>query len=99
MVCVSDLPWGLRGSFVVDAAVVFLGVVRRGRGHHCGKYRIRWMPVPRRVISANSTPRCDPAVTEAATLEPAAFVCVGETCSLPVADPAQIAATVEAMRQ
>jgi hypothetical protein len=30
---------------------------------------------------------------------PQAFVCVGETCSLPVTDVAALGATIEAMRQ
>ena len=34
----------------------------------------------------------------AAVTEPAAFICAGETCSLPVTEPEQIAATVSAMR-
>jgi uncharacterized protein len=34
-----------------------------------------------------------------ATGESAAFVCVGETCSLPVTQPAAIAETVTAMRR
>jgi uncharacterized protein len=34
----------------------------------------------------------------AAASEPAAFVCVGETCSLPVADPAGLIGAIEAVR-
>ena len=33
-----------------------------------------------------------------ATREPAAFICVGERCSLPVTEPARIAEVVKEMR-
>ena len=34
----------------------------------------------------------------AAAAEPQAFVCVGETCSLPVSDPGGLNAAIEAVR-
>jgi uncharacterized protein YyaL (SSP411 family) len=52
-----------------------------------------------RAPAAAALPAAHPAQAKiAAATEPAAFVCVGETCSLPVADPAQLAAAVKAMR-
>jgi uncharacterized protein YyaL (SSP411 family) len=53
-----------------------------------------------RAASAQSLPAAHPAQAKiAAAQESAAFVCVGETCSLPVTQPEQIAETVAAMRQ
>jgi uncharacterized protein YyaL (SSP411 family) len=52
-----------------------------------------------RAPAVAALPAAHPAQAKiAAATEPAAFVCVGETCSLPVADPAQLAAAVKAMR-
>lgn len=49
--------------------------------------------------SADALPPSHPAREKlAAAREPAAFVCVGETCSLPVTEPAGIAAAVAAAR-
>jgi uncharacterized protein YyaL (SSP411 family) len=50
--------------------------------------------------SADTLPRHHPARDKiAAVSEPSAFVCVGETCSLPVADPAALIEAVKAVRQ
>jgi hypothetical protein len=56
-----------------------------------------------RASSADSLPPGHPAQSKiaaaaSAAAGSAAFICVGETCSLPVTDPDQIAATVEEMR-
>jgi hypothetical protein len=52
-----------------------------------------------RAASANDLPASHPAQAKiAAGPASAAFVCVGETCSLPVADPEKIAEIVTAMR-
>jgi uncharacterized protein len=53
-----------------------------------------------RAPSAQSLPAAHPAQAKiAAAQESAAFVCVGETCSLPVTQPEQIAQAVSAMRK
>jgi uncharacterized protein len=53
-----------------------------------------------RAASAESLPAGHPAQAKiAAAPDAAAFVCVGETCSLPVTQPEQIAETVSAMRK
>jgi uncharacterized protein YyaL (SSP411 family) len=53
-----------------------------------------------RAAAAESLPASHPAQAKiAAAQETAAFVCVGETCSLPVTQADKIAETVEAMRQ
>src|SRR5262245_55276509 len=53
-----------------------------------------------RVSSADDLPAAHPAQEKLkAALGSAAFVCVGERCSLPVTDATQIASTVSAMRQ
>ena len=52
-----------------------------------------------RAASAESLPAAHPAQAKiAAAPEAAAFVCVGETCSLPITQPEQIAETVSAIR-
>jgi uncharacterized protein YyaL (SSP411 family) len=52
-----------------------------------------------RATSADVLPAAHPAQAKiAATTDAAAFVCVGATCSLPVADPTQLAAAVKSMR-
>jgi len=49
---------------------------------------------------ANALPANHPARAKiAAAGGPAAFVCIGETCSLPVSDPAALANAIEAVRQ
>jgi uncharacterized protein YyaL (SSP411 family) len=53
-----------------------------------------------RAPSAAALPAGHPAQAKiAAGAASAAFICVGETCSLPVTDPEQIAAVVNAMRK
>jgi uncharacterized protein len=50
--------------------------------------------------SAAALPPSHPAQQQVrAASEPSAFICVGETCSLPVTDPAGLAAALEATRQ
>ena len=52
-----------------------------------------------RAPSKDALPGTHPAAAKiGATTEPAAFICSGETCSLPVTTPEQIAATMMAMR-
>jgi uncharacterized protein YyaL (SSP411 family) len=52
-----------------------------------------------RAPSQDVLPASHPAADKlAAVTEPAAFICVGETCSLPATRPAQIGATLMAMR-
>ena len=49
--------------------------------------------------SAQALPAQHPARAKvAATDKPLAFVCVGETCSLPIADPADLTAAIDAVR-
>ncbi|MEA2992946.1 MAG: uncharacterized protein QOD40_1866, partial [Alphaproteobacteria bacterium] len=53
-----------------------------------------------RAASAQALPPSHPAQAKiAATVETAAFVCVGETCSLPVTRAEDIAETVKQMRK
>jgi len=53
-----------------------------------------------RAPSAAALPAGHPAQAKiAAGVESAAFICVGETCSLPVTDPEQIPEVVNAMRK
>jgi uncharacterized protein YyaL (SSP411 family) len=52
-----------------------------------------------RAPSQDVLPASHPAAAKlAAASDPAAFICVGETCSLPATTPAQIGATLMAMR-
>ena len=53
-----------------------------------------------RAPSADALPAAHPAQDKLKAAAPAsaAFVCVGETCSLPVTDPDEIAEVVKAMR-
>jgi uncharacterized protein len=52
-----------------------------------------------RAPSKDALPPSHPAAAKlAAVTEPAAFICAGETCSLPVTAPEQIAATLSSMR-
>ena len=52
-----------------------------------------------RAPSADALPKAHPAQAKlAAAPASAAFVCAGETCSLPVTDPDKIAEVVKAMR-
>ena len=52
-----------------------------------------------RAPSADALPVTHPAQEKIkATREPAAFICVGERCSLPVTEPARIAEVVKEMR-
>jgi uncharacterized protein YyaL (SSP411 family) len=50
--------------------------------------------------SADTLPPSHPAQQQVrASSEPQAFVCIGETCSLPVTDPAGLIRALEAARQ
>jgi len=52
-----------------------------------------------RAPSVDALPPLHPAAEKlAAITQPAAFICAGETCSLPVTAPEQIAATMLSMR-
>jgi uncharacterized protein len=52
-----------------------------------------------RAPGKDALPASHPAAAKVgATAEPAAFICAGETCSLPVTAPEQIAATMMSMR-
>jgi hypothetical protein len=56
-----------------------------------------------RATSADALPASHPAqdklkAAQKTGLGPAAFVCVGETCSLPVTEPADIARAIADMR-
>jgi len=52
-------------------------------------------------VTADDLPVIHPAREKiaAAAAEPRAFVCVGEICSLPIADPAGLTAAIDSMRQ
>ena len=61
-----------------------------------------WPPLDRIVLHAGSAQELPPQhparAKVAAASEPAAFVCIGETCSLPVTDPAGLIGAIEAVR-
>jgi hypothetical protein len=64
----------------------------------------RKMPALDRIVlhvqSPDDLPENHPARAKAAaTTAPAAFVCIGETCSLPVSDPSSLVDTIAAVRQ
>ncbi len=64
----------------------------------------RQLPALDRIVfhasAADALPNQHPARDKiAAVSEPSAFVCVGETCSLPIADPATLIEAVNAVRQ
>jgi hypothetical protein len=63
--------------------------------------KLPWLDrVVLRAPTANALPPSHPAQAKiAAGPQTAAFICVGQTCSLPVATPNDIASTVEAMRK
>ena len=60
------------------------------------------LPFVNRIIlrapSADALPKSHPAQSKIAAAGSAAFICVGETCSLPVSNPAKIAEAVAKMR-
>jgi len=62
----------------------------------------RLAPLDRIVLyaaAAEAVPSSHPAREKiAAASEPQAFVCVGETCSLPISDPARLNAAIDAVR-
>ena len=51
-----------------------------------------------RAPSAEALPPSHPAQAKIAAAGSAAFICVGETCSLPVSDPDALAAAIRAAR-
>jgi hypothetical protein len=61
-----------------------------------------WPPLNRIVLHAGSAQELPPQhparAKVAAAGEPAAFVCVGETCSLPVTDPAGLIGAIDSVR-
>jgi hypothetical protein len=63
----------------------------------------RLPPLDRIVLHADSAEALAPShparAKIAAAHEPQAFVCIGETCSLPLTDPAALAGAIEATRQ
>jgi uncharacterized protein YyaL (SSP411 family) len=64
----------------------------------------RKMPALDRIVlhvqSPDGLPPQHPARAKAAAAkEPSAFVCIGETCSLPVSDPAGLVNAIAAVRQ
>jgi hypothetical protein len=63
----------------------------------------RQMPPFNRIVlhaaSASALPPAHPARDKAsASSEPQAFICAGETCSLPMTDPAGLISAMDAMR-
>jgi len=61
-----------------------------------------WPPLDRIVFHAGSVEALPPNHPARAKIAPAdkplAFVCIGETCSLPIADPAGLTAAIDAVR-
>ena len=76
------------------------GRKRRARGHPA--YRRPQAPLPRShraACLASTLPASHPAQQKInAAAQSAAFVCIGETCSLPVTEPDTLAETVSAVR-
>ena len=51
-----------------------------------------------RVADANDLPASHPAQEKIKSAPNAIFICIGERCSLPITDPAEISAALAAMR-
>ena len=90
----------------VDLRLRAAEIVVTGEGPRAGELldAARRLPPLDRIVfhavSADTLPQHHPARDKiAAVSAPSAFVCVGETCSLPVADPAALIAAVNAVRQ
>jgi hypothetical protein len=78
-------------------------VTGEGEGAEALLAAARALPAFDRIVlharSAESLPAAHPAQEKIkAANEPQAFVCIGETCSLPVTDPAALIAAIEAAR-
>jgi uncharacterized protein len=96
MAMLNAIDLRLRGAEIV--------VTGQGAGADALIAAARRLPPLDRILlhaaSATALPKNHPARAKLdAAREPQVFVCVGETCSLPIADPAGIAAAVEAMRR
>jgi uncharacterized protein len=90
----------------VDLRLRAAEIVVTGQGGRTGELldAARQMPALDRIVlhvqSADGLPPQHPARAKAAAAkEPSAFVCISETCSLPVSDPAGLVNAVAAMRQ
>jgi uncharacterized protein YyaL (SSP411 family) len=89
----------------VDLRLRAAEIVVTGEGPHADQLlgAARQLPALDRIVlhagAADALPPHHPARDKiAAVSEPSAFICVGETCSLPVTDPAALAQAVTAMR-
>jgi uncharacterized protein len=89
----------------VDLRLRAAEIVVTGEGEHAEALLAaarKLSPLDRTVLhapSAQALPAGHPAHAKAnAAIEPAAFVCVGETCSLPVTDPAGLISAMDAVR-
>ncbi len=90
----------------VDLRLRATQIVVTGEGPRADQllYAARQLPALDRIVvhagAADALPQQHPARAKIAAASGAsAFVCVGETCSLPVTDPAALIATVNAVRQ
>ena len=83
------------------AEIVIAGEGARANELHAAARKLPFLDrIVLRASSAAALPTSHPAQAKlAATAEAAAFVCVGETCSLPVTTPAALAETTAAMRR
>jgi uncharacterized protein len=95
MAILNAIDLRLRGAEIVVAG--------QGAGADALLATARRVPPLDRIVlhasSADALPASHPARAKlAAAREPQAFVCVGETCSLPVTDPAALAAAIETVR-
>jgi uncharacterized protein YyaL (SSP411 family) len=95
MAMLNAIDLRLRGAEIV--------VTGQGAGADALLAAARRLPPLDRIVlhaaSAEALPSKHPARDKlAAARGPQAFVCVGETCSLPVTDPAALAAAIGAMR-
>jgi len=86
----------------VDLRLQAAEIVVTGSDHQALATAALQLPFLNRIVlraSADGLPPSHPAQAKiAATTGSAAFVCVGETCSLPVTEPAKIADAVKSMR-
>jgi hypothetical protein len=106
------LPFAAENSFMhlallsaVDlrlraAEIVVVGMSDSARNLTAAALKLPFLDrIVLRAPSAAALPPAHPAQAKiAAVSDAAAFVCAGETCSLPVADPAQLADAVKAIR-
>jgi uncharacterized protein YyaL (SSP411 family) len=82
------------------AEIVVVGSGARAEALAATARKLRFLDrIVLRAPSAEALPRTHPAQDKIkATTEAAAFICVGERCSLPVTEAAQIAETIKAVR-